>query len=380
MIITGHPPWPPTSGGRRREYELIKRLAEDHEIQICAIDKNEGGGFERDLVDGPATGKVFGAERGKSGTAKERAHSSEEARRWIRHLLKAKRVDLVHCEGYFLHQLLPRSPNLPVVVGTQNVEYELNSQRLGLEDPGQMSIRRLVLYYERKRELQVLANADRVIAVTKRDAEAFRQGGLNVDADVVPDGCDHLVSSFADVSEPTDLLFVGNFGYEPNRDAAAVLCNEIMPLVRRRRPETKLRLLGCEALERLALHSGPYTELVGPVDSVGPHLATASIVVAPLRVGGGVKVKVLEALHAGCAIVGSSLAAQGLEDHGGALIVEDDWGRFANQVVDLLNRESLLVAQRRAASIYASGLPRWDESATLLSSLWAEVCPSVVAR
>lgn len=377
LFITGHPPWPPMSGGRRREYELISRLAGVHEIEVCAVDKDEHERVGGDLPGGPVPGVAFGVGAGSTGTSLERAHASDGARSWIRDRLRANDIDLVHCEGYFLHHLLPPDLTPPVVVGTQNVEYELLEQRLALEGLGPSSNTYRTMCSERARELAVLSAADRVVCVTDRDATTLGRVGLSTA--VVPDGCDHLVVAGADRAEPTDVLFVGNFGYEPNRDAAAVLCGEIMPLVRQRRPGTRLRLLGNGAVERLARHAAPDVELLGPVESVASHLAAASVVVAPLRVGGGVKVKVLEALHAGAAIVGSSLAAHGLEDHGGALIVEDDWDRFAEAVVDLLDCESRLKVQREAAVLYAAGLPGWEESARRLSALWAEVCPSVVS-
>jgi glycosyltransferase involved in cell wall biosynthesis len=130
------------------------------------------------------------------------------------------------------------------------------------------------------------------------------------------------------------------------------------------------RLVGNQAAHLLGHLARPDTEVVGPVPSIVDHIADASVITCPLRIGGGIKVKVLEALHAGAAVVCSPVAAQGLADHDGALIVEDDWPRFAMAIGDLLECPDRLAAQRAAARSYARTLLRWDEATTLLGEVW----------
>ncbi len=109
------------------------------------------------------------------------------------------------------------------------------------------------------------------------------------------------------------ILFTGTFAHLPNRDAARWLATEIMPAVRARRPEARLRLVGSSPpREVLDLH-GPGVEVIADAPSVRPHLEAAALVIAPVRSGGGMRMKVLEAMAAGKAVVTTPLGAEGFD-------------------------------------------------------------------
>src|SRR5258707_15502556 len=109
LLISGHPPWPPISGGRRREYEFITRLSATHRIEVCAVDKLAPPGSFSEFADGPIDGVAFGPTNGPGQTPLEISHHSAPARDWIRRRLRRGDVDMVHCEGFFLRQLVPAS-------------------------------------------------------------------------------------------------------------------------------------------------------------------------------------------------------------------------------------------------------------------------------
>jgi polysaccharide biosynthesis protein PslH len=154
---------------------------------------------------------------------------------------------------------------------------------------------------------------DRVQVFTDRDAAAI--------ARLAPDVSDRVrVNPFGLVLAPPPdparevpgtLLFVGNFTHAPNRDAATWLAREILPAVRARCPQATLRLVGNAAPRDVLDLAGPGVEVVADAPSVEPHLEAASVVVAPLRTGGGMRMKVLEAMAAAKPVVTTGRGAEG---------------------------------------------------------------------
>jgi glycosyltransferase involved in cell wall biosynthesis len=171
------------------------------------------------------------------------------------------------------------------------------------------------------------------------------------------------------------LVFVGNFAYEPNLDAARFLCAEILPRVRAAVPDVRLALVGTSPppeLEQLA-QDGEIV-VTGRVYAVEPYLDQADVVVAPLRVGGGPKLKMLEALVRGTPVVATSVAVQGLGPEVGRVVrVVDDAARFAAAVTELLRRPEERLTLSLAARTFAERLPRWDDSADALFACYQEL-------
>jgi glycosyltransferase involved in cell wall biosynthesis len=110
---------------------------------------------------------------------------------------------------------------------------------------------------------------------------------------------------------PGTVLFVGNFTHQPNRDAAVWLALEIMPALRARCPQARLRLVGNAPPREVLDLAGPGVEVVADAPSVEPHLEAASVVIAPLRTGGGMRMKVLEAMAAAKPVVTTPRGAEG---------------------------------------------------------------------
>lgn len=110
------------------------------------------------------------------------------------------------------------------------------------------------------------------------------------------------------------VLFVGNFTHLPNRDAALWLAREIMPAVRGRHPEASLKIVGSAAPREVRELAGPAVEVIVDAPTVEPHLEAAAVVIAPVRTGGGMRIKVLEAMARGKAVVTTSLGAEGFTE------------------------------------------------------------------
>ncbi len=177
-------------------------------------------------------------------------------------------------------------------------------------------------------------------AVSDDDAAAW--GALGVGpVDVSPNGADtsRLASIPATGGEPGRVLFCGTLSYPPNADAVRWLATDILPRIRRAEPEARLTVVGRgapEDVERLA-QDDPAIELLGWVDDLAPIFEASAVSVAPLRSGGGTRLKIVEALAAGRATVSTTIGAEGLVlDDGVHVRIADDADAFAGVVVGLL--------------------------------------------
>jgi polysaccharide biosynthesis protein PslH len=386
LFLTCHLPYPPHSGGRLRELELLRRLPKDIELQLCAVSKT----YLEDVLAAPALEalcqgvKVVPAacENGHPPTQVLK-HRSRAAGRFVRAALRRGRVDLVHVEGFYLMQHVPDWCRVPIVLVEQNVEYSLWEQRLRVAGSREEQRRSFLEFREtRAHELAAWRRATICGAVTEDDRTAMLRAMPGLDVRVVPDGADHLPARLDCPAEPQPtVLFVGNYGYEPNVDAARWLCAEIMPRVRERVPAARLVLVGNSPPADLLGLRCDWLDVTGRVERIEPYLDASAVFVAPLRVGGGIKVKMLEALSRGKAIVSTSVGTQGL---GSACErcarVADGAEAFAAETTRLLLDTGARRALERRAMAFAHSLPTWDEAAEALVTCYEDALAWVEPR
>jgi glycosyltransferase involved in cell wall biosynthesis len=398
LFLTAHLPYPPFSGGRRREFELISRLSRSFEIHLCSITKSWGADsvYINDLLQYCRRVNLFEA---AEPTTKQqyyadfphqmKKHMSEEASSYISFLLKDQSFDVVHIEGYYLLQHLPTKVEVPILLIEHNIEHLLALQRFMVAVTEEEKSYFWSEYIKTlKWEQLTWKRATVCVALTKEDKISMERLGSNIDVRWIPNGSDYqkkindvtkLLSNSFEYPVVTDncpsVLFVGNFAYEPNVDAALYFCRDIFPLILKDVPNVKLFLVGnAPTSEICSLASNRNIEVSGRVASLIPYYKHADVVVCPLRIGGGIKVKVLEALAHGKAIVSTSIGAQGLDlSTYRAVAVADEATDFAEIVVRLLVHPEERHSQERQALVYAATLPTWDQISEAFARLYDEM-------
>jgi len=212
-------------------------------------------------------------------------------------------------------------------------------------------------------EKWICQTVDGVIAVSEEDRDFLsRHEGSPIF--VVPNGIfvDDYQPPLDRQRQPNQLVFTGKMDYRPNVDAMEWFSARILPRVLRRCPLTELIIVGRNPHPRIqALAAAEHITVTGWVDSVRPYLQAAAVFVVPLRMGSGTRLKILEAMASGCAVVSSAIGAAGLHrDVRQAIEVAADEADFAQIIVSLLQNEERRQELGRQASQQAASHYDWQ--------------------
>lgn len=203
-------------------------------------------------------------------------------------------------------------------------------------------------------ERQVVEAVQTVVVFTDRDRLALEGLGTRTPIVKIPFGTPLPAEPSNPVGgSPPGLLFFGNFAHAPNVDAALWLGSEVFPPLRATHPGVELTIVGGAPPDEVLALAGEGVTVTGEVPDVGPHVDAASVVVAPLRLGGGMRVKVLEALAAGKAVVATPLATQGLDVTAGVQLEIGETGDELRRAI------STLLADEGARRELAGRARRW---------------------
>jgi glycosyltransferase involved in cell wall biosynthesis len=191
---------------------------------------------------------------------------------------------------------------------------------------------------------------------------------------VVPNGVDlEYFRPMPAVSKSTSLVFVGSLDWYPNEDAVKEFAFRIFPLIRRKNERITFRVVGRKQSISLtnALQGIDGVELIGEVPDVRQYVAEAAAVVVPLRIGGGTRIKILEALAMQKPVVSTSIGAEGLElKDGRDLLIANTPEQFAAQIESLLLNKELQQELGRNGRSVVEKFYGWDSLAGNLEQAW----------
>lgn len=226
-------------------------------------------------------------------------------------------------------------------------------------------------------ERRICRAADRVVAVSDVDRQALLRLDASLDVTVVPNGVDldfYRPGATAALPEmgPNALVFTGKMDYRPNVDAVAWFVSTVFPLIRSRVPDACFYIVGQQPGPRVvALAEQPGVIVTGKVPDTRPYIAGAGVYVVPLRIGGGTRLKVLEAMAMGQALVSTHLGCDGFPfTDGREVVYADDPATFVERVVALLGNRQEAARLGQAARSYVEGHYGWDAIVPQLEALY----------
>ena len=335
-------PYPLTSGKRIRTYNLLARLATKHRVTVLCHtnpDRGEQGaaedafrkvGIETVVVDRavpPKSGPGFYARLAGNLLSplpySVATHASPALAEAVRTHAANARVDLWHCEWTPYAQVLrdslgDRLAETRWSVMAHNVESLIWRRYTDTADNPlkRLYIREQLRKFERF-ERWAYSTATAPIAVSRADAALMQDEFGATRVSVVDNGVDvEFFRPQRDVErDPAQMLFMGSLDWRPNLDAANILLTEVLPHVRAQVPHATAVLVGRRPPDwlRALVAATPGAELHADVPDVRPFLARCGFLVVPLRIGGGSRLKILEALAAGTPVVSTKVGAEGLE-------------------------------------------------------------------
>ena len=296
---------------------------------------------------------------------------SARVQRMLKTLFTTGDFDVAGCDFLDAAVNLP-STTLPIALFQHNVESEIWRRHAETESN---PLKRWVYGREFRKMLAYEQSAVRrfplVIAVSDHDKQLMSAWADASRITVIPTGVDlsHYRMENSDRKPAPLVVFVGAMDWEPNVDAVEFFCRDIWPMVRAKVPEAKFRIVGRNPVRRVQQLADASIEVTGRVPSVIDHLRDAAVVVVPLRIGGGTRLKIYEAMAAGKAVVSTSVGAEGLDVHDGRdIVLADEVPAFADAVCRLLSDEEArkrleLAAPKLAASYDWSAVSARVESA-----------------
>jgi polysaccharide biosynthesis protein PslH len=370
--------WPPSTGGQLRNFYLARELAAAGEVvtylgfsdgRARAADqagtyefagRNPVGEWCEKLITLPLETTYTPAKlaRGLIGRTPLPVlnYTTPQMQAALTQLLDESDFDLVHVQGLHLADYLPlirAARSRPkVICDWHNVESEL-MQRYG-ERAGSAPKRAYAALTARRMagmEKRIVREFDAHICVSERDKEQIMALGPTAPVVVIENGVN--VEYFT--PKPTDppakkhrIVFVGSMDYHANVDAVLHFAREAWPLVHQQLPQLTFTIVGRNpAPEVAALGQQPSIEVTGRVRDVRPYLREAFASVVPLRIGGGSRLKILEAMAAGLPLVSSALGAEGIDvRHGENILLAETPAEFAAAIAQICQDETL---QRRLA-------------------------------
>lgn len=372
-------PYPPDSGGRIRTFRLLRELSGRARVHLWAVSESEQAAAAMEaLRPFCASLRTFprsapGAWRRTTSPKVERWFHSDALRTALRQEWTAEKLDVLHLDEMFLVRALPPAISTPVCVHHHKLDAELYESLARAGDLGSgfdlFKLRRLEAESARRHRFHVLTSAGDARRLSARHAgltTAVVENGFDPEYFRPPDGR-------APPRDATRLLFMGSMDYGPNVDGLKWFVREVLPLVRAARPATTLEVVGRSPTDEVRALASPQVHVRGAVDDVRPHLHAAALLVVPLRVGGGTRIKIVEALGSETPVVSTSIGAEDLAFRAGEhLWIADGAGDFAHSVLEAL--EDPTAAARRAARGRDLALERytWSRLADRLLDAWRD--------
>jgi len=365
-MVTKFVPLPDNDGGKQRALAVARRLAQEAELVLCAYDDGDAdlAGMRRlgvDVRSVPWHPTPLRAGRGALRTASLSAGRfwSPELHREVARAAGEGAVDVLQVEYL---QMVPVAGAVAAgrrVLDLHNVESALvRSYARAGRGPAALAARAEAVALGAM-ERRVVPSFDTVVVVSEKERHRLPAGARHVV--VCPNGRDPDPEGPPEPAGSPTAAFVATMGWAPNVDAAVWFGQEVWPGVVRRLPEARLLLVGREPAPAVAALASASVEVSGTVAEVRPYLARTRVAVAPLRAGGGTRLKILEALDAGRPVVATSIAVDGLEDLiGEGVVVADDAGAMVEALTGLLADPDRAAALGRAGHEAVAARHSWD--------------------
>ena len=388
---------PVDKGGKIRTYNMLKELKRDHFITYLALDddladlqaREQSQEYCHELVCVPHHQR----EKFSAGFYAEllfnvasrvpyaiKKYESASMRKRIIELTATGTFDVVICDFLAPAINVPRDLSCPSILFQHNVEAMIWKRHFEVQvNPIKKTYLRQQWRKMERFEKETCNRFDTVIAVSKEDSDQMREEYSVDEVFEVPTGVDidFFTPTGTEMIEQHNVVFTGSMDWLPNEDAIRYYTDQILPVIRRSLPDTTLTVVGRNPYSGLLELSRKDAAIVvtGRVEDVRPYMERAAAYVVPLRIGGGTRLKIFEAMAMEKAIVSTSVGAEGLPvTHAKELLVADTPETFAAAVVDLLKNPPLARKMGQHARQTVTERFGWNG----VARRFAEICETTI--
>lgn len=392
LMLTPYLPYPPSSGGQVRSYNLIKHLSDKHEITLFSLIKEEQEKeyvselkkfcpevqvFKRPLKPW-LLGNILRAGLGPYPFLVVRNLSKEEKQAVVK-ILEKQNFDLIHAENFYVMPHIPKTP-IPILLTEQTILYRVYQHYV-------RSLPRYLFWLKPFLLIDVLKlkyweafywrKSDFLATVSKDDLPEIKALVPKKKVYIIPNGVDFAYfnqQKYQKNQQPMVLFGAADFHWMQNKEGARILIEDIWPLIKKKVRNARLWVVGKTAPVALSSYSNRKDIIIEEVDDSRKAYQRSWILVAPMRSGGGSRTKFFEAMASGLPVVTTPEGIEGIQaENGKQVIVESDFERLAEKAVDLL----LDTKKARKIGLGGKKLVKekydWSQSAKELNQLYKEV-------
>lgn len=394
LLLTQVLPYPPDSGPKVKTWNVLKYLVQRHKVTLVSFVRGDQSDAVAHLAEYCHAVHTVPMERGalRDGLAMLRSLSTGRPwmmvrdervsmRRLIARLVSESRFDIVHADQLNMAQYAACVPGAGKILDAHNALWLLYRRLWATMGPGP---RKWLLGRDwrllKRYEGQMCRAFDAVLAVSEQDKVALEEAAVRrLDITVIPIAVDtDEVTVIEREAAPNHILHIGTMYWPPNIDAVNWFVRQVYPLIRQKRPVVRFDVVGARPpAELLTLNgTGLGVNVTGYVEDPAPYQQRAAIMVVPLRAGGGMRVKILNALAEGIPIVSTTLGCEGISvTDGKDILIADEPGDFAGAVLRLLSDRRL--AQRLSQGGRRLAETRYDYRCAYvpLDEVYAQVAP-----
>jgi len=356
LQLTPRIPYPPDDGGKIGIFGITKYLAlRGHEITLLSIAPSQCSDLSglrkyckvETVVMNTANsylGMLFNL-FSKTPYTISKYHGKLVLNK-LKDLLQRNRFDIVHVDHLhmaYYGKFIKEKFNLPVVLREHNVESTIWERHYrGISNPLVKAYARFQFRKLYKYESRIAENFDRCFMITEKDKERMQGMNPRVKACVIPAGVDTSYFHPMDVPiEPYSIVSVASMDWLPNVEGILWFYTTIWPLVKKRIPQAKLYIVGKNPPTEVERLAGKDIIVTGFVRDVREYMVKAAVSIVPLRTGGGMRIKILNALAMGKAVVSTSVGCEGIDiENGKNIYIADTEEGFAERVIELLEDKS----------------------------------------
>lgn len=389
-MLTPYLPYPPSSGGQIRSYNLIKQLSKKHEITLCSLVKFDD---EKKYVNKlePFCKKVYVFKRPekpfsiknilKTGSSTYPLlvvrNFSDEQKRVLSRIINEENFDLIHAETFYVSPHIPKT-DIPLVLVDQTIEYQVYKHYV---DNFRYKFLKPLLHIDvlkmRYWEKYYWKKAARVIAVSEKDKQIMEYLVPGLKASLVPNGVGEDLMEKVPIHYNETILFMGNYLWLQNAEAARILAKKVFPLILAQIPDAKLLITGQNTNKISDLKNINRVLIVDLAvdDSVGVKKAyhTSGVLIAPLYGPGGTRLKILAAMAANLPVVTTKVGIAGVGTHNVNFLRGETAEELAKWAIVLLKNKKLYSKIAKNARVLVEENYSYEAIAKILNGIYEDV-------